>query len=448
MCYTSDSFPRRGGDPSKPSRASVPEDLMDLINKKVLSNGLTVVTEKMPNLRSISLGVWLKKGSRHESAAENGISHFIEHLLFKGTAHRTAQEIALTIDSIGGQIDAFTGKEYTCFYAKVLDEHLPVALDLLSDIVLHPNFDPGEIEKERKVIFEEIRMVDDTPDELVFDLFNQHLWPDHPLGRPIQGTVESVSAMTPEIIGRYFRESYQPGNLLITATGNLEHEALVSEIRTAFEPLTNGAAPPVATPPRLHSGIIVKEKKELGQVHLCLGVRGFPLAHEARFQEYVLNTLLGGTMSSRLFQDIREQRGLAYNVFSSVNSFMDTGYLMVYAATSPESAEQVIRLVQEEFRSLREKSPVEREMKMARDHLKGSLMLSLESSSSRMSNLARQEVYFQRPFTLNEILEGIDRVQPEEVRVLAEKMFHRSTCALAVLGNTSRFHLTEEDLAF
>ncbi|HEV8335269.1 MAG TPA: pitrilysin family protein [Candidatus Polarisedimenticolia bacterium] len=421
---------------------------MELIQKKVLGNGLTVVTEKMPNLRSISLGVWLKKGSRHESAAENGISHFIEHLLFKGTANRSAQEIALTIDSIGGQIDAFTAKEYTCFYSKVLDEHLPVALDLLSDIVLHPNFDPAEIEKERKVIFEEIRMVDDTPDELVYDLFNQHLWPDHPLGRPIQGTIESVTAMTPGIIGRYFKESYQPGNLLITATGNLEHETLVGEIRRAFEPLANGAPPPVSTPPRLQPGILVKEKKELGQVHVCLGVRSLPLAHEARFQEYVLNTLLGGTMSSRLFQDIREERGLAYNVFSSVNSFMDTGYLMVYAATSPESAEQVVRLIQEEFKVLKEKAPSEREMKMARDHLKGSLMLSLESSSSRMSNLARQEVYFHRPFTLNEILEGIDRVRAEEVRALAEMMFDRSACAMAVLGNTSRFRLTEDDLSF
>ena len=421
---------------------------MELIKKKVLSNGLTVVTERMPNLRSISLGVWLKKGSRHEAASENGISHFIEHLLFKGTASRTAREIALTIDSIGGQIDAFTAKEYTCFYAKVLDEHLPIALDLLSDIVLHPNFAPAEIEKERKVIFEEIRMVDDTPDELVYDLFNQHLWPDHPLGRPIQGTLESVSAMTPEGIGRYFRESYQPANLLITATGNLDHEKLVSGIRKAFEPLTNGTVPPSSTLPRLNPGIVVKEKKELGQVHICLGVRGFPLAHEARFQEYVLNTLLGGTMSSRLFQDIREERGLAYNVFSSLNSFTDTGYLMVYAATSPESAEQVVRLVQEEFRALKEKAPAEREMKMARDHLKGSLMLNLESSSSRMSNLARQEVYFRRPFTLNEILEGIDQVQAEEVRVLAEKMFHRSTCAMAVLGKTSQFRMTEDDLAF
>jgi len=421
---------------------------MELINRKQLSNGLTVVTEKMPNLRSISLGVWLKKGSRHEAERENGISHFIEHLLFKGTANRSAKEIALTIDSIGGHIDAFTAKEYTCFYAKVLDEHLPVALDLLSDIVLHPRFEPGEIEKERKVIFEEIRMVDDTPDELVYDLFNKQLWPDHSLGRPIQGTVESVSAMTPEILSAYFRESYQPGNLLVTATGNLEHEGLVTDIRRAFEPLTNGSPPPVSDSPRVHPGLVIKEKKELGQVHLCLGVKGFPLNHEHRFQEYVLNTLLGGAMSSRLFQDIREERGLAYNVFSSVNSFRDTGFLMVYAATSPESAEQVVRLILEEFVALKEKPPSEREMKMAKDHMKGSLMLSLESSSSRMSNLARQEVYFQRPFTLNEILEGIDRVSPEEVRELARGMFDPSTCTLAVLGNTTQFKLKRDDLVF
>jgi len=421
---------------------------MELTNRKELSNGLTVLTEQMPNLRSISLGVWLKKGSRHESEAENGISHFIEHLLFKGTANRSAKEIALTIDSIGGHIDAFTAKEYTCFYAKVLDEHLPVALDLLSDIVLHPRFEPQEIEKERKVIFEEIRMVDDTPDELVYDLFNQYLWPDHPLGRPIQGTVESVSVMTPEILSRYFRESYQPANLLITATGNLEHEKLVTDIRRAFEPLTNGSAPPGTQPPRLHPGMVIKEKKELGQVHLCLGVKGFPLAHEHRFQEYVLNTLLGGAMSSRLFQDIREERGLAYNVFSSVNSFRDTGFLMVYAATAPESAEQVVRLILEEFVSLKEKPPSDREMRMAKDHMKGSLMLSLESSSSRMSNLARQEVYFQRPFTLNEILEGIDKVSGEEVRGLAREMFDSATCTVAILGNTTKFKLTADDLVF
>jgi len=421
---------------------------MELINREQLSNGLTILSERMPNLRSISLGVWLKKGSRHETESENGISHFIEHLLFKGTANRSAKEIALAIDSIGGHIDAFTSKEYTCFYAKVLDEHLPVALDLLSDIVLHPRFEPTEIDKERKVIFEEIRMVDDTPDELVYDLFNEYLWPNHPLGRPIQGTVESVTGMSPEILNRYFRESYHPGNLLVTATGNLEHEKLVTGIRTAFEPLTNGAALPVTSTPRLNPGLIIRDKKELGQIHLCLGVKGFPLNHEHRFQEFVLNTLLGGAMSSRLFQDIREERGLAYNVFSSVNSFKDTGYLMVYAATAPESAEQVVRLVLEEFVSLKEKAPSEREMKMARDHLKGSLMLSLESSSSRMSNLARQEVYFHRPFTLNEILEGIDRVSGEEVKLLAREMFDSSTCTMAVLGNTSKFKMSQKDLVF
>src|SRR6266850_3914530 len=421
---------------------------MELIDKNILGNGLTIVTERMPNLRSISLGVWLKKGSRHETEPENGISHFIEHLLFKGTRTRTAKDIALTIDSIGGQIDAFTAKEYTCFYAKVLDEHLPIALDLLSDIVLHPNFDPEEIEKERKVIFEEIRMVDDTPDELVYDLFNQQFWADHPLGRPIQGTIESVTGMTPGTLARYFRESYQPGNFLITATGNLEHESLVTDIRRAFEPLTNGAAPPGSLPPRMYPGIVVREKKELGQVHICLGVRGFPLAHDSRYRQYVLNTVLGGTMSSRLFQDIREQRGLAYNVFSSVNSFLDTGYLMVYAATSPETAEQVVRLVLQEFRKLKESPPEGREMKMARDHLKGSLMLSLESSSSRMSNLARQEVYFRRPFTLNEILEGIDAVEAGAVQSLAQEMFDKNTCTMAVLGNTSKFRMTRDDLVF
>ncbi|HKB08287.1 MAG TPA: pitrilysin family protein, partial [Candidatus Polarisedimenticolia bacterium] len=363
---------------------------MNGIRKEKFDNGLVLITEPMRNLRSVALGVWMKRGSRHETQEQNGISHFIEHLLFKGTETRTAQDIALIVDSVGGQMDAFTTKEYTCFYFKVLDEHLDIAVDLLSDIVRHPKFIPEEVEKERKVIYEEIKMVDDTPDELVYDIFSESFWKNHPLGRPIQGTRRTVSRMNlPMLIG-FFRDSYQPANLMITAAGNLEHERLAEAIRKAFEPIPNTAAAVPIKPPRTSGAIVVREKKELGQLHLCLGVPCFGAPAERRYQEYVLNTLLGGTMSSRLFQHIREERGLAYSVFSSVNSFLDTGNLMVYAATSPESGREVVGLILEEFRKLKEGPVGERELKMARDHLKGSLMLSLESSSSRMSNLARQ----------------------------------------------------------
>ncbi len=420
----------------------------DEIRKDTFHNGLVLVTERMRNIRSVALGVWLKKGSRHETESENGISHFIEHLLFKGTETRTARDIALIIDSVGGQMDAFTTKEYTCFYFKVLDEHLDIAVDLLSEIVRRPKFVPEEIEKERKVIYEEIKMVDDTADELVYDIWSESFYRGHPLGRPIQGTIESVGRMRPDQLIRFFRDSYQPENLLITAAGNFDHERLSAALRQAFEPLGNAARPPEGTPPAVRAEIVVREKKELGQLHLCLGVPAMPMPDARRYQGYVLNTLLGGTMSSRLFQHIREERGLAYSVFSSVNSFLDTGNLTVYAATSPETGREVIDLVVEEFRRLKDEPVGESELQMARDHLKGSLMLSLESSSSRMSNLARQEVYFGRQFTLGEILEGIDLVTREDLARLSGEIFDPQRCTLAVLGKTAGLRIDQGALAF
>jgi len=423
-------------------------EVTDEIRKDVFSNGLALVTERMPNIRSVALGVWLKKGSRHEAEVENGISHFIEHLLFKGTETRTAQDIALTIDSVGGQMDAFTTKEYTCFYFKVLDEHLDIAVDLLSEIVRRPKFVPEEIEKERKVIFEEIKMVDDTADELVYDLWSASFYGEHPLGRPIQGTIESVGRMRPEQLIRFFKDSYQPGNLLITAAGNLDHERLAASIRREFEPLGNGAPPPHDGPPSGRARVVVREKKELGQLHLCLGVPAMPMPDERRYQGYILNTLLGGTMSSRLFQHIREERGLAYSVFSSINSFFDAGNLTIYAATSPETAREVIELVFKELRQLKEKKVPESELQVARDNLKGSLMLSLESSSSRMSNLARQEVYFGRQFNLGEILEGIERVTSDDLLKLSRELFDARLCTVAALGKTDGLRLEGIDPQF
>ena len=416
--------------------------------KEVLPNGLTILTEEMPTLRSVSLGVWLKQGSRHETEEENGISHFIEHLLFKGTQRRTAADIARTIDSIGGQCDAFTSKEYTCFYARVLDDHLPLALDLLSDIVLHPKFDSEQIEKERKVIFEEIKMVEDSPDEVVYDLFTETFWKGHPLGRPIQGTIESVAALTPEVLMRFFQEAYDPANVVIAAAGHLDQMRFAELAREAFGSMRASGNVRRVSPPDSHAGFATREKRDLEQLHLCLGVGAYPQAHEHRYAGYVMNTLLGGTMSSRLFQRIREERGLAYTVFSSVSSFADTGYLMVYAATRPEGGQEVLDQICNELRRLKE-IPIEPgELAAARDHLKGSMMLSLESSSSRMSNLARQDIYFNQQFSLDEVIAGVDRVTSTDVQALARGLLVSNDCAVAVLGNISNLSLSPDRIQF
>jgi len=410
---------------------------MNGIRRQAFPNGLILATEAMPHLRSVSLGVWMKQGSRHETAEENGISHFIEHLLFKGTETRTARDIALIIDSIGGQMDAFTTKEYTCFYFKVLDRHLDVAVDLLTDIIRNPKFQPEEIEKERKVIYEEIKMVDDTADELVYDIWSEAHYGDHPLGRPILGTMNSVGKMRPDALTRYFRDSYRPANLLVTAAGSLDHDRLEQAMGAAFAGLSGGNGVALGPPPSSRSLITVRDKKELGQLHLCLGLPGVKMDDDRRFPLYVLNTLFGGAMSSRLFQHVREERGLAYSVYSSANSYLDTGTLLVYAATSPESGREVHDLVQAELRLLKEEPVTDAELKLAKDHLKGNLMLSLESSSSRMSNLARQEIYFGRHFSLDEILAGIDAVEHRHLIDLAQELFVPERSTLAVLGNAS-----------
>ena len=421
---------------------------MNGIRRQAFPNGLILATEAMPHLRSVSLGVWMKQGSRHETAEENGISHFIEHLLFKGTETRTARDIALIIDSIGGQMDAFTTKEYTCFYFKVLDRHLDVAVDLLTDIIRNPKFLPDEIEKERKVIYEEIKMVDDTADELVYDIWSEAHYGEHPLGRPIQGTMDSVGKMRVDALTRYFRDSYRPGNLLVTAAGSLDHDRLEGSLGAAFAGLNGGNGVVLGPPPASRSLITVRDKKELGQMHLCLGLPGVKMDDDRRFPLYVLNTLLGGAMSSRLFQHVREERGLAYSVYSSANSYLDTGTLLVYAATSPESAREVMDLVRAELKLLKEERVTDAELKLAKDHLKGNLMLSLESSSSRMSNLARQEIYFGRHFGLDEILTSIDAVEHGHLTALAQELFDPGRSTLAVLGNAAGTGLESVRLDF
>ena len=417
-----------------------------MIVRDALDNGLRLVTEAMPHVRSVSIGVWLTRGSRDEPADHGGIAHFVEHMLFKGTSGRTAEDIAQAIDSVGGQLDAFTSKEYAGYYIKVLDEHLPLALDVLSDMVLRPAFAPADIEREKKVIVEELKMVEDTPDDLVHELFTQQFWEGHPLGRPILGTRESVEALTRGALHDYFASAYAADTMVVAAAGNLEHarlRELVERHFAAVEPsrLARDTVAPTARP-----ALVVRDK-ELEQSHVCLGTSAHPQNHEDRYAGYILNTILGGSMSSRLFQNIRERRGLAYAVFSGLGAYRDTGMFNVYAGCAAESVSQVIDLVVQELRLVKAEPVPEAELRRAKDHLKGNLMLSLESTSSRMTHLARQDIYFDQFFTLDETLAGIERVTDGDVQRVASHLFADGALGVTVLGPATGVTLSRERLA-
>jgi predicted Zn-dependent peptidase len=412
-----------------------------------LPNGLTIITEQMQHIRSASIGIWLQTGSRDEDPAWNGISHFIEHMLFKGTEHRTAEEIARQVDSIGGNMDAFTAKECICFNVKVLDEHLPVALEILSDLVLHPVFDPNDITRERGVILEEIKMDEDNPDYLVHEIFTQNFWKDHPLGKPILGTKETVKKFERHAVLDAYSHRFAPGNIIVSAAGNLDHDRFVALVTKHFEqmkPRKNGFHSPV---PKIVSKITLRNKKALEQVQLCIGVPSHPIAHEKRHAGYILNTLLGGGMSSRLFQNIRERQGLVYSIYSDLNPYRDTGCLAVYAGTSRESAAKVVQSVVSEFHKLKAEPVPAEELRRSKDQLKGSLMLSLESSSARMSNLARQEMYFDRFYDLDELIEKIEAVTVEDLTSLANEFFNTESVAVTILGNLTGLKISRNQLA-
>lgn len=389
----------------------------------------------MTQVRSVSIGVWLTRGSRHETAERSGIAHFVEHMLFKGTATRTAEDIAQAIDSIGGQLDAFTAKEYASYYIKVLDEHLPLAVELLSDIVLRPAFAPDDIEREKKVILEEIKMVEDTPDDLVHELFTQHFWEGHPLGRPILGSPETVESFTAESLRRYFSNAYIAPNIVISAAGNLEHAHVRDLVTRAFADLPATGETMSEDAPRVIPQVITRTK-ELEQSHVCLGTTSYPQDHDDRYVSYILNTVLGGSMSSRLFQNIREKRGLAYAVFSGLSAYRDAGNITIYAGCANDAVDQVIELCVEELRQMKQAPVPEAELRRSKDHLKGSLMLSLENTASRMSHLARQEIYFDRHFGLDETLSGVERVTSEDVQRVARDLFANGSLAATVLGPT------------
>ena len=404
------------------------------LRRSVLPNGLIVLTERMEHVHSVAMGIWIKSGSRCETPEVNGISHFVEHMLFKGTRSRTAQRIAREMDSIGGNLDAFTSKETICFNVKSLADHVPIALDVLSDMVLNPIFALPDIERERGVILEEIKIDEDNPDVLVHELFTQSFWKGHPLGKPILGTTETVAQLGQQQLFAYHGDRFHGGNMVFSAAGNLDHDEFTAAVAEKFSPLAVGNTLFELSAPEPSARIILRNKKALEQVKICLGVPAPPITDENRYATLILNTVLGGGMSSRLFQTIREERGLAYSIYSDLSPYRDTGNLCVYAGTSASKALEVVDLIMAEFRDLKQTPISAEELTRAKDQVKGNILLGLESSSARMANLARQEMYFRNFFTVDEVIARIDEVDASQVQAMARQLFDSERIAITLLG--------------
>lgn len=419
------------------------------IEREALPNGLVLVTEHMPHMRSVAIGIWVRAGSRGEPAGLNGVAHFIEHMVFKGTSRRTAEQIAREMDGVGGLLDAFTSKEMVSFNAKVLDENLPIAFDVLSDLVLGPLFADEDIAKEKQVILEEIRMEDDNPESLAHETLTQSFWRGHPLGAPILGTRGTVRRFTRKSVVNCFERWYTPANTVITAAGNVHIDGLLKLVDKPFAKLGSKPqpAPNSRTTPHTHARLITRNKPALEQAHITLAVPSYPLAHPRRYAASVLNNILGGSMSSRLFQNIRERQGLAYAVFSELNPYSDAGMLSVYAGTSRSTTERVLRCIAGEFARLKKEPVTVDELRRAKDQLKGSLVLSLESPGARMSNLARQEIYFGRFFSVEELHTSIEAVTAEDVRQTAVEFFDAKKIAVTVVGPLEGFELKRDLVA-
>ncbi len=405
------------------------------VQKTELKNGLVIVSEKMAHVRSVSFGVFLRSGSRHETIERHGLTHFIEHALFKGTRNRSAARIAEEADALGGHLDAFTGREIVGFYNKVLDDHLPRAFELIADLMTSPAFDPGELEKERNVVLEEIKMVEDTPDDIVFDIFCENFYPDHPLGRPILGTEHSLATFKREQVQEYYDEIYRPDNFVFAAAGNLDHDQLVEMANDSFGHLTARDSELKSFAPAAAAPIVLRHKAELEQSHLVIGAPSPSLLSDDRYVANLLTVILGGGMSSRLFQSIREDKGLVYTVFSSLTPFNDCGYLNIYAATSTEQLRETIDATMAELRRIKDQPVGEEELQRNKDQLKASLMLNLESTSSRMSALAQQEMTFGRFISPDEVIEGVDAVTTADVQRLANEIFRTEALAATALGD-------------
>lgn len=404
------------------------------LEKTILPNGLRIVTERIPYFRSATIGIWVDVGSANEDESNRGISHFLEHLMFKGTPTRNVKEIAQIMDGIGGNLNAFTEKEQTCFYAKVMDKHIPIAMELLGDMLLHSHFPAEEVEKEKGIVLEEIKMYEDSPDELVFDLVTQAAWKNHPLGQPILGTEESVYRITREKLLDFVKEYYTSDQIVISVTGRIKHEEIIKLVEKflPFLPSTNGKKAAVS-PPQFTVSRLVKYK-DTEQVHLCLAMEGIPQCDERRYPLMILDTILGGSVSSRLFQEIREKLGLAYSISSFQGAYARSAIFGIYAATSPAHMDIVVKRLLEILNDIIEKGVTHKELKSAKEHLKGALSLTLESPSNRMIRLAKNEFYYNRFISHKEILKKLQAVGMEDLRSLAREFLKPNAITWAILG--------------
>jgi predicted Zn-dependent peptidase len=391
--------------------------------KTTLANGLIVVTETIPHIHSVSIGVWIRSGSRQETKDNKGIAHFLEHIMFKGTKKRSAREIARSLESVGGYLNAFTSKEQTCYYAEVLDSQLPRAVDILSDMLGNSLFSLKEIEKEREVILDEIDSVEDTPDDLVQDIFVEKLYPENSLGYPILGTKETIRALNREQLFSFYRRHYTPENMVIAAAGNLKHEKLVKLCERKFQ-LPHSIIPePTAAASLTGEGEFLY-RRQINQTHICLGTTALPYNHSCKYELLLLNTLLGVGMGSRLFQNIREKHGVTYSIYSYVDFFRDNGLLAIYLGTEKNKKDQALRLVEKEIMQLKTKKISQTELNRVKTQLKGSLVLGLENSSKRMSRLAKMEIYLHKYHDVERVIKDIDKVTTNSLYELINRIFN------------------------
>lgn len=404
-----------------------------MYHKTVLPNGIRVVSETIPYVKSVTLGIWVGTGSRAEDDCNHGISHFIEHLMFKGTETRSAKTIAETVDAVGGQLNAFTAKEHTCYYMKVLDTHLDLALDILSDMLLKSKFDAEDIGREREVVLEEVHMYEDAPDELVHDIHLDKVWSGHPLGRNILGSIESIKKFDRPMVQKYYREHYTPDNIVIAAAGNLQHQELVEKVQRLFGTLAGTKKKAAAAAPAFQP-VHTIQTKETEQVHICLGTISCPQNSTERYTVHVINNILGGGISSRLFQAIREERGLAYSIYSYQSNYSDAGLFTVYAGTRPGNADQVTGLIMQNILDLKKSGITEEELVKSKEQLKGNLLLGLESSSSRMSRLGKLEITLGQYISLDDVVEKIDRISLADIEQVLHSLFTPDTICFTALG--------------
>lgn len=405
-----------------------------MYKKDTLPNGVRIVTEEIPHVRSAAIGIWVGAGSRYEDEGNNGVAHFIEHMLFKGTARRTAKDIAETLDAVGGQLNAFTSKEYTCYYAKVLDEHLDVAIDLLSDMYFFSLFREEDITREKNVIIEEIKMYEDTPDELIHDIFANTLWRGHALGRPIIGAEEIIAAQGRADLLSFRDRFYTPEAVVIAVAGNINHEAVVEKLQPLFGKLQGLPSRRVGAAPQPNRRVYCQDKNT-EQIHICLGTPGLPLDHQQIYVLHVMNSVLGGGLSSRLFQEIREERGLAYSIFTYHSSYHDAGLFCIYAGLSRNNLAQVIPLISSQVNDIRCHGITGAELSRAKEQLKGSILLGLENVSNRMSRMGKSELSLNRIITAEEAIEKIAQVSLEDIKYLAETLLLKDNLVISAIGS-------------